>query len=136
TFSAGALGGHLPTDAGIVWTDVGQNNIGDTIGSKPVNFSARDGQGASLGSIGPFIVGDGVITGTTAEDPFFGVHNSAGISSITITMPVSNNWEVDHLQYGFSPSAAPEPTSWALLSVGLIGGVTCLRKRRHIPGSV
>src|SRR5262245_24436385 len=44
TFNAGALGGHLPTDAGIVWTDVGQNNIGDTIGSKPVNFSARDGQ--------------------------------------------------------------------------------------------
>jgi len=131
TFSAGGLGGQLPTDAGIVWTDVGQNNINDTIGLKPVTFSAVNGLGASLGSIGPFIVGDGVITGTTAEDRFFGVHNSAGISSITITMPNSNNWEVDHLQYGFSPSAVPEPTSWALLSVGLIGGVVWRRIRRR-----
>jgi len=131
TFNAAALGGQLPTDAGIVWTDVGQNSINDTIGSRPVTFSAVDGQGRSLGIIGPFTVGDGVITGTTAEDRFFGVHNADGISSFTISMPTSNNWEVDHLQYGFSPSsvAVPEPASWALLSVGLIGGVLCRRLR-------
>jgi hypothetical protein len=102
TFNAAALGGRLPTHAGIVWTDVNAS-----VNSRQVVFSARDSAGNLLGSIGPVLLGDNVISGQTAEDRFFGVFNASGISSITITMPNSNNWEVDHLQYGFQESGIP-----------------------------
>ncbi|MGZ8171941.1 MULTISPECIES: CHAP domain-containing protein [Methylobacter] len=95
TFNAAALGGNLPTHAGIVWTDANAS-----ASRRQVEFSALDSSGTSLGSIGPFELGDDVINGTTAEDRFLGVYNPSGISSITISMPGSNNWEVDHLQYG------------------------------------
>ena len=95
TFNAAALGGNLPTHAGIVWTDANAS-----ANRRQVEFSALDSSGTSLGSIGPFELGDNVINGTTAEDRFLGVYNPSGISSITISMPGSNNWEVDHLQYG------------------------------------
>jgi len=100
TFNASDLGGKLPTHAGIVWTDVGRNGGGDGPGSQPVLFSATDSLGNVLGPIGPHFLGDKYINGQTAEDRFFGVYNPSGISSITISMPGSNNWEVDHLQYG------------------------------------
>lgn len=95
TFNAAALGGNLPTHTGIVWTDANAS-----ASRSQVEFSALDSSGTSLGSIGPFGLGDSVISGTTAEDRFFGVYNPSGISSITISMHGSNNWEVDHLQYG------------------------------------
>ena len=95
TFNAATPGGNLPTHAGIVWTDVKPS-----ASRRQVEFSALDRSGTSLGSNGPFELGDDVINGTTAEDRFFGVYNPSGISSITISMPGSNNWEVDHLQYG------------------------------------
>src|SRR4051794_24277401 len=73
TFNPAAFAGKLPTHAGIVWTDVG--NTTQTFGFSGVTFTALDQNGISLGSIGPFILGDGQITGQTAEDRFFGVTN-------------------------------------------------------------
>ncbi len=112
-FSPNALGGQLPTHAGIVWTDIGRNGGGTPLSRDLVNNTLFEGfgpSGESLGIIGPFSVGDQSISRTTSEDRFFGVVNPNGISSIRLSMPGKNNWEVDHLQYGFAPgtiSAVP-----------------------------
>lgn len=112
-FSANALGGQLPTHAGIVWTDIGMNGGGTPRSSDLVNntlFEAFGPSGESLGVIGPFSLGDESISRTTSEDRFFGAINPNGISSIRLSMPGKNNWEVDHLQYGFAPGTiSPVP---------------------------
>jgi hypothetical protein len=101
TFDKSVLG-SLPTNAGIVWTD----------GEGPLSFDAFDENGISLGAIGPVsesgVFPDGSITGTTAEDRFFGAQNDGGISKILI----SNNGggiEVDHLQFGAVSAIEPPP---------------------------
>jgi len=116
TFSAAVLGA-LPTHVGIVWTDVGVSSPVNGVG--PVTFEAFDATNASLGVIGPVTLGDGSAAGATAEDRFFGVTNAGGISSVRISTPSSTDWEVDHLQYGLAP--VPEPETWMLLGVGLLG---------------
>jgi hypothetical protein len=115
--------GSLPTHAGIVWTDVGCL-IGEAcppigLGMGNVYFEAFDENSASLGQIGPSFLGDGAANGGTAEDRFFGATNGTGISKIVIWMPDSNDWEVDHLQYGIDPSLVPEPATGALVGLGL-----------------
>jgi hypothetical protein len=102
-FAADAFDGQLPTHAGIVWTDIGINNGGRPLSSDLIDntfFEAFGPSGNSLGRIGPFSLGDESIARTTSEDRFFGVINPEGISSIRLSSPGKNNWEVDHLQYG------------------------------------
>ena len=121
TFDAGVLG-HLPTHAGIVWTD-GELNI---------HFSALDQNGVSLGAINDnrghgFSLGDG--------DPdnyrFYGVENASGISSITVSND-GGGIEVDHLQYGFIAANVPEPESYAMLLAGLgLMGFVVRRRKQH-----
>ncbi len=109
-FSASALGGVLPTHAGIVWTDIGRNNGGTPFAGDLIDntiFEAFDHLGNSLGVFGPFSFGDSSISRTTGEDRFLGVINLDGISAISISMPGKNNWEVDHLQYGIAPGPIP-----------------------------
>jgi hypothetical protein len=65
-----------------------------------VTFEAFDASNASLGVSGPFLLGDGLNSGETAEDRFFGAVHAGGISSVRMTMPSSTDLEVDHLQYG------------------------------------
>lgn len=127
TFSAATLGA-LPTHAGIVWTDVGN---AATAGIDNVSFEAFDAANASLGVLGPFLLGDGTALSQTAEDRFFGVTNAGGISAIRISMATSTDWEVDHLQYGrVAPAAAiPEPGTGALLTLGLLPFSRALRRR-------
>jgi len=100
TFSAAALGGKLPTHAGIVWTDVGNVTSG-SFGRGNVLFSARDANGVSLGTNVGVNLGNGSAVPSTAEDRFFGVVYPGGISSITMTMTNSVDWEIDHVQYGY-----------------------------------
>src|SRR4029077_12276079 len=50
----------------------------------------------------------------TSEDRFLGIVNPDGISSVTLTMTNSINWEVDHLQYGYLPRTAYNGTIWAI----------------------
>ncbi len=111
-YSAGSTGvvftfntPELPTSAGIVWTDGGGTTTFEAFGIGMV----------SLGKIGPVSIADGVYTGTTAEDRFFGVQYSAGILAIKISN-TSGGIEVDHLQYG---SAVPEPNIFMLLCMGI-----------------
>lgn len=112
---------NLPTHAGIVWTDVG-NNSGDIYAVSEVVIEAYDQDNMLIDSIA-VTLGDGRIDGTTAEDRFFGFSNEAGgILAIVITMPASSDWEVDHLQYGY----VPEPASAVLAAAGLL----ILRRRR------
>lgn len=115
-FDANVLGG-FPQNAGVVWTD----------DRASVTFEAFDSQGFSLGSIGPFILGDVSDAGQTEEDRFFGVFHSAGISQIKISHD-GFGMEVDHLQLS---SIVPEPTSFALAGLGLLLLVGC-RLRRHL----
>jgi hypothetical protein len=90
TFSAAAPGG-LPTQVGVVWTDGG--------GISDVTFTARDQNGALLGTLFLDNHGDGIFTGATAEDRFFGVIYAGGIGSIKVTS-TGGGLEVDHLQFG------------------------------------
>jgi hypothetical protein len=106
SFAAGVLG-HLPTHAGLVYTD----GLGDAI------FEAFGPSGISLGSIGPVYLEDGFYGGLTRDDRFFGAINPGGISAIRIK---SASIEVDHLQYG-NIAAVPEPATLTLFSLGLVG---------------
>ena len=89
--------GGLPTHVGIVWTD----------GGFSTRFEAFDSAGESLGTIGPFDLGDDVFSGTTGEDRFFGVVHPRGISAIFVRNPAGI--EVDHLQYGTLTEAVTFP---------------------------
>ena len=114
TFDDAILGG-FPTHAGLVWTD----DLAE------VSFEAWDSAGVYLGGIGPFSLGDSFDGGQTAEDRFFGVINTDGISQITMTH-VGRGMEVDHLQYVI-------PAPGAILLGGIGGGfVSWMRRRRTL----
>jgi hypothetical protein len=119
-FDATVLG-SLPSHAGIVWTD----------GAGTISFEAFDGNGDSLGTIGPFSEAgspDGSFTGGTAEDRFFGFADAAdGISRIFISN-TSGGIEVDHLQFGGfgvspPPPPPPPPPSGIPLPAGVWAGM-------------
>lgn len=114
TFDAGVLG-TLPTHAGIVWTDVGQVSSGSS-GFGDVRFEAWGFGGAYLGEVTALQLGDGLISGQTAEDRFFGLTELTGISAIRISMPASRDWEVDHVQFGIVPAPAG-----VLVGLGALG---------------
>jgi hypothetical protein len=127
-FGSGATGvtftlPGLPTAAGLVWTD----------GAGTTTFEAFGPGMVSLGTIGPVAIADGVFTGTTGEDRFFGVHNPGGILAIKLSN-TSGGIEIDHVQYGFAPSAAPvpEPASLTLFGLGSLGlAFGAARKRKR-----
>lgn len=112
TFNATALGGHLPTHVGLVCTDIGSVMFGQ-FGVGNVTFSAYDATNGYLGSITATNFGNGFFQGdspgATTEDRFFGVNNPAGISSVTMFINNSKDWEVDHLQYGYFASELVVP---------------------------
>src|SRR5262249_35439934 len=109
-FDANALG-ELPDYAGMVWTD----------GAGTITFEAFDEHGNSLGIINGFDA-DGSNNGETAEDRFFGMFNSGGISAIKLSN-ASGGIELDHVQYGFASesSAVPEPAVWSLMVLAFAG---------------
>jgi hypothetical protein len=133
-FSAAVLG-DFPTHVGLVWTDVGNVTVG-SYGFAGVTFEAFDENGASLGISAPVVLGDGAISGQTAEDRFFGAINDGGISRIEMRSLDTNDWEVDHLQYGLASQRTleaepvPEPATFGLLLTGL-GFVVRKRQIRH-----
>ena len=121
TFSAAVLG-NLPTHAGIVWTDGAIRN--------QVTFEAWDAANNSLGTVVGNNIGDDSFYGGTAEDRFFSVVNTGGISKIRIWNSEMSGGgsgiEVDHLQYG---SAVPVPAAAWLLGSGLLGLVGVARRK-------
>ena len=133
TFDRNALG-SLPTHAGLAWTDIGYNSPTPYFG--PVSFEAFDPLGASLGLIGPFALGDGTDQGQTPEDRFFGAYNADGILAIRISTN-TNDWEIDHLQYGAESQSGtelapiPEPSTLTLLGLGTAGLIRRYRSSRR-----
>lgn len=126
TITFSTINGFLPTHAGIVWTDVGQIAGAGGIAVGPVTFEAFGPGNVSLGVTGPFNLGDGFISGETAEDRFLGIVNLAGISAIRITMPTSTDWEIDHVQYGVIPAPG------AATAMGMLGLCAVSRRRRVV----
>ncbi|MBX9735863.1 MAG: hypothetical protein K2X32_02965 [Phycisphaerales bacterium] len=124
TINFSLINGSLPTHAGIVWTDVGQIIGAGGLARGDVIFEAFDGASVSIGTFGPILLGDGLISGETSEDRFFGAINLGGISSIRISMPSSVDWEVDHVQYGV---IIPAPGA---LAMTLVAGAIASRRRR------
>jgi len=102
TFDEAALG-SLPTHAGVVWTD----------GDGTLSFEAFDGNGDSLGTIGPFseagVVPDGSFAGGTGEDRFFGFADATGGISRIFISNTAGGIEVDHLQFGSGEAVSPPP---------------------------
>ena len=128
TFDPLALGG-LPTDVGIVFTDIGYNAPTSYWG--PVSFEAFGFDGTSLGLLSPFLFGDGFDTGQTAEDRFLGVSDARGISAIRVATN-NGDWEVDHLQYA-APAPVPEPSTLLLIGTGALGLIRSRSRRRRPP---
>ena len=90
TFDATVLGA-LPTHVGIAWTD------GST-GCDAV-FEAYDAADVLIGSKTAAAVGDNSISGTVAEDRYFGVVHGAGVKRIVVKSS-AGGVEVDHLLFG------------------------------------
>jgi len=110
--------GALPTHVGIVWTD----------GAGTIGFEAFDKNGVSLGALAGTHA-DSVHTGTTIDDRFYGVIDSAGIGSIRITNS-SGGIEVDHLQFGkLGPGQNPIPEPGTIVLIAL-GGIALFVRRR------
>jgi hypothetical protein len=131
TFDAAALGGHLPTHAGVVWTDA------DAPPKTSVFLEVFNAAGASSGVLGPFLLGDSTTRGTTTEDRFWGAVDPGGISAIRI-FQLAEQIEVDHLQYGWMPPCEGEPciTDVTPRKGGDIGSVTVrITGRGFTPGS-
>ena len=132
TFDPLPLGG-LPTDVGIVFTDIGYNAPTSYFG--PVSFEAFGFDGTSLGLLS-FLFGDGFDTGQTAEDRFLGVSDARGISAIRVGTN-NGDWEVDHLQYAAQspadPQPVPEPSTLLLLGTGAVGLIRSRLLRRGRP---
>lgn len=138
SFDAGVLG-RLPTHAGLVWTDVGFvlpdpefPAIPVTEGRVKVSFVAYGPGDTFLGSVQPGDpLGDGSATSATAEDRFFGVYSAGGISRIEMYALYSQDWEVDHLQYG-ALNPVPEPAQWLLMALGVaaVAGVAGRRAKK------
>jgi hypothetical protein len=80
----------FPESAGLVWTDGGA--------LAQVSVEAFDADDGSLGSYGPFTLGDGSNSGTTDEDRFFGARHAGGIRRLRISH-TSGGIEVDHIQF-------------------------------------
>ena len=120
--------GQLPTHVGIVWTDIGSNGPGAPFGVDSIAVRAFDANGVSLGGVLFDDLGDGDISGASAEDRFFGAIFTGGISSISITsLNGSPDWEIDHLQYGIQ--AVPVPGAAWMLAPALVGLMGLRRKR-------
>ena len=96
-----------PRSAGMVWTDGGFGAA--------VSFEAFTPEGASMGVIGPFVIGDNSNAGGTDEDHFFGVRAIGGVGSIRISHN-TGGLEIDHVQ--FSVALPVEPAIVSTLEDG------------------
>lgn len=122
TFDPLAPGG-LPTHIGIAFTDIGAVS-GGTEGFGTFEYRAYNAAGEQVGLHIVAGLGDGLITGGTAEDKFFGSVDLRGFARLEVGFSNSTDWEIDHLQYGVLPT----PGSGLLAAMAALFGT---RRRRR-----
>jgi hypothetical protein len=122
TFDPLAPGG-LPTHIGIAFTDIGAV-AGGTEGFGTFEYRAYNAAGEQVGLHIVAGLGDGLVTGGTAEDKFFGSVDLRGFARLEVGFSNSADWEVDHLQYGVLPT----PGAGGLAAVAALLGT---RRRRR-----
>jgi len=124
TFDATALGGHLPTDVGIVWTDGDGPNR---------TFEAWDASNNLIGTVidstGLFFSSGG--DGDQANYRLFTASDTAGISRIFIAND-NGGIEVDDLQYGHRASNVPDQGGLTLFGIALASLAGFARWQRRI----
>jgi len=106
--------------AGAVWTD----------GEGLVTFEAFGPGMISLGTVGPDALADGMVTGETAEDRFYGVRDAGGIVAIKLSN-AGGGIEIDHVQFEravATPGLGAEAGLVAFLLMATLGAAV-LRKR-------
>lgn len=112
--------------AGFVFTDADSNAGSITIEAFAENGSSLLSQDFDASFL------DDVFTGTTQEDRFFGITGMGGelIKSIQVSIASGTGIEIDHVQF-VKGEIIPEPSSIALISLGLLGLVGSRRRRRR-----
>lgn len=98
--------------AAAVWTD----------GFGMTTFEAFGPGMVSLGTIGPVMIADGSVFGTTADDHFFGVQDPNGIVAIKLSN-TAGGIEIDHVQFAGVP-AVPVLGAEAWVALALLVALT------------
>lgn len=110
------------TSFGLVMTD----------GLGPVTFKVFGVGATTLFDDTVAVPWDNVFNGTTAEDRFFGLSDTIGITSVFVSTP-TGGLEVDHLQYSVASvdttTPVPVPAGFPLM-FGALGGLALLRRRK------
>jgi len=96
---------------------------------------------STFGTVFQVTYGDG--TTSTLDIPindnggvsFFGFTDSQAFKSVTISRPGGDSgtdaWGIDNLTYGLTVAAVPEPSTWAMMILGIAGiGMAARRSRR------
>lgn len=127
-----AIGVNTPTAAGWkVSFDAPTNAFGVDVYQ---NFGGGNQSGSSISvtvnlyNLSSALIDSSLITVPSGSNGFFGVYSASGISYLTIDNADSFD-VIDNVEFGTAP-AIPEPSTYALMALGLAGIAGVARRRQ------